>query len=259
MKLAVPYVCCRAKTAIGVVCLCIMLLGGGIAGCSHGLRGSGGDADGDASMDDRGSLVAENRRLKDRLESQELDLAKVRAEYQRQLELNGFLEGEIEHLQAELRNVEQQFVRFEQRLHMKETKASAVAAIAESQLLFDKLQNEESSSLDSLTTLEVTSQLKTSDEMVRKKKYAAAVYYAKRAMRALNQAERRRNLQIADGDARVIVVSKANLRSGPGSKYEVIAKLIYGTVILETDTAEEWSKVRTQSGISGWVHNSLIR
>jgi hypothetical protein len=257
MKPAVPYLCVRAKAQLAPLTLCIMLLAA-IVGCSHTRRGSAGDGDESLSgyEDD---LRAENARLKSRVESQELDLVKLRAEYQRQVDLNGFLQGEIEHLQGELQNVEQQFVRFEQRLHMKETKASAVAAIAESQLLFDKLRTQQSLTLDSLTTVEVTSQLATSDEMVRKKKYAAAVYYAKRAMRALNQAERRRNLRLADGDARIIVVSKANLRTGPGSKYDVITKLVYGTVIVETETSKDWSKVRTQSGITGWIHNSLIR
>jgi cell division septum initiation protein DivIVA len=187
-----------------------------------------------------------------------LDLAKMRAEYQRQIELNKFLKEELDQFKAELRKVEQQFITFEQRFQAKETKASAVAAIAEAQLLFEKLKTDDTQPLDSLTIADVSSRLETSDEMVQKAKYAAAVYYSKRAMRALNMADRRRNMALEDGDARIIIVTTANLRDGPGSKYEVIAKLSYGTVILQTEVNKDWSKVRTKSGVSGWVHNSLI-
>ena len=155
--------------------------------------------------------------------------------------------------------MEQQFITFERRLQAKETKASAVAAIAEAQLLFEKLKSDSSQPLDSLTIHEVTSRLETSDEMVRKAKYPAAVYYAKRAMRALNQADRRRNIAMVDGDTRIVTVTTANLRKGPGSKYKVIAKLSYGTIIVETEVDNGWSKVRTDTGVTGWIHNSLIQ
>jgi acyl-CoA thioesterase FadM len=205
------------------------------------------------------ALSRENSRLRTRLDSQELDIAKLRADFQRQFELNEFLQEDNEHLKSELRRVEQQFVTFEQRLRAQETKASAVAATAETQLLFDKLSSDKSSPLDSLTVNEVESWLATADEMVRKKKYAAAVYYAKRAMRSLNQADRRQTLALVDGDTRIIIVSIANLREGPGSNHSVIAKLSYGTVIVQTKVDNDWSEVRTQAGETGWIHNSLIR
>jgi len=196
--------------------------------------------------------------LKSRIESQELDLAKLRAEYQRQIELNGYLKEDISQLKSELRRVEQQFITIEQRLQIKETKASAVAAIAEAQLLFEKLRADQSQPLDSLTVAEVTSRLQMSDEMVRKAKYAAAVYYAKRAMRALNQVDHKRNLALAEGETRIIIVSVANLRKGPGSNFDVITKLSYGSILVQTEVDDGWSKVHTESGVSGWVHNSLI-
>ena len=258
MRIAVPYAIARAKRGLVGLCLCILLCTQLTTGCQWMARGSGGGASGDSLSLDPIELSEENVRLKSRVESQELDLAKLRAEYQRQVERNGFLKEDIDQLKSELRKVEQQFITFEQRLHAKETKASAVAAIAEAQLLFEKLKTGESQPLDSLTIDEVASRLETSDEMVRKAKYAAAVYYAKRAMRALNQVDRRRNLALADGNARIIIVSMANLREGAGSDYKVIAKLSYGTIIVQTEVANDWSKVRTESGVSGWVHNSLI-
>jgi len=255
MRIVVPYAYARAKRGVIGLFLCILLCTQLTAGCQWAARSS---SPGDSLSLDPVALSEENARLKSRVESQELDLAKLRAEYQRQIELNEILKEDLDQFKSELRKVEQQFITFEQRLHAKETKASAVAAIAEAQLLFEKLKSDDSQPLDSLTIDDVTSRLETSDEMVQKAKYAAAVYYAKRAMRALNLADRRRNMALADGDARIIIVSTANLRDGPGSKYEVIAKLSYGTIIVQTEVNKDWSKVHTKSGVSGWVHNSLI-
>lgn len=257
MNLPAPYASARA---IAGPCLCILLFVPLLSGCQWMPRsGHGPGASPDSLSGYALELSRENAELKERVRLQELDLAKLRAEYQRQVELNQFLEEDIALIKSELKRVEQQFVTFEERLRAQETKASAVAAIAEAQLLYEKLRMEASPPLDSATISEVESRLETSDEMVRNKRYTAAVYYARRAMRAMNQADRRRNLQLTDGDTRIVIVSKANLRGGPGADYEVIAKLSYGTVIVQTGTDNDWSKVRTPSGRSGWIHTSLIR
>lgn len=204
-------------------------------------------------------LAQENERLKTRAASQELDLAKLRAECQRQTELNALLEEELEHLKDDLDQVEKQFVIIEKRLEVTESKASAVAAIAEVQLLFDKLRMEDPDGLDSLTVAKVTSKIRMSDELTKKRKYAAAVYYSNRAMRILNQTERLKNIALSQGTPRIISVSKANVRDGPGSSFKVIEKLGFGTVIVQLDVENEWCQIRTESGKSGWIHSSLIR
>lgn len=230
-----------------------------VAGCQW-MNGAnrGGQASGDSSLADT-PLVRENKRLKKEVESQALDLAKLRAEYQRQLELNSLLNDELANTQHDLDRVEKQFVSFEQRLKLKESKASAVAAVAEAELLFDKLQEDSKAGMDSALVADVTAKLNSSDDLIRKQNYAAAVYFSSRAMRILNQFERRKNMPLPDGDARIIAVSVANVRSGPGSRYDVVSKLEYGTVIVQLETTEHWSKIQTKSGESGWVHNSLIR
>jgi len=250
----------RAKSSAAGLGLCILLCAHLIAGCTSLASKSGSSGmDPDSLSANNSALSTENARLRTRLDTQELDITKLRAEHQRQIELNEFLQEDNKHLKSELARVEQQFVTFEQRLRAQETRASAVAANAEAQLLFDKLRSDESSPLDTLTANEVESWLTISDEMVRKKKYAAGVYYAKRAIRALNKSDRRHTLSLVDGDTRIIMVSIANLREGPGSDHSVIAKLSYGTVLVQTKVDNDWSEVRTQSGKTGWIHNSLIR
>ncbi len=243
-----------------MLCLCILLLQALLPGCQWASTRSGGRSDSlYVSAADYEDVVAENKGLKARAKTLDLDLVKLRAENDRQKQINAILEEEFEQIRADLKRVEKQFIRFEQRLQIKETKASAVAAIAEVQILFDNMRSDPTAPLDSLTALEVDNQLSTSDEMMRVRNYDAAVYYAKRAMRTLNQQERRRNLAIVDGDPRIIVVSKANMREGPGAEFEVIEKLGYGTVIVQLGIDNDWCRVRTKSGVAGWIHISLLR
>jgi hypothetical protein len=193
------------------------------------------------------------------LETRELDLAKSRAAYNQQVELNQYLKEELSNTQKDLDRVERQFVSFEERLTRTETKASAVAAVAEVHLLFDKLQSDTPGGLDDETVRGVSGKLTTSEELIKKHNYAAAVYFADRAMKILNQTERRNNLGITEGKMKVVSVRVANLRDGPGSGYRVIGRLSLGTVVTHVESADKWTKVRTSSGKHGWVHNSLIR
>ena len=204
-------------------------------------------------------LTAENKRLAELVDSQILDLAKIDASYKQQAELNEFLREELDNSSDDLDRVERQFVVFEQRLKVTETKASAVAAVAEIQLLFDRFRAETPEGLDSVTVAEVSQKISTSEELIKKRNYAASAYFSDRAMKILNQTERRRNLVFADGTTQVISVKLANMRGGPGSKYSVIEKLALGTVVLQLEASEDWIKIRTESGKHGWVHNSLIR
>jgi DNA repair exonuclease SbcCD ATPase subunit len=230
-------------------------------------RSSGGDWDlTDAQRDsldlyfqNYAKLSKENKRLRVEVETQELDLTKLHADHQRQIELNEFLSDELENMKNDLDQVEKQFISFEKRLKVTETKASAVAAVAEVQLLFEKLRKDLPGGLDSTTVAEVKYKLATCDELVRKQNYSASVYYANRAMRILNQTERRMNIALSDGDSRIVAVSRANMRDGPGSKFKVIDGLDYGTVVVQLESKNDWCKVRTNSGKSGWIHNSLIR
>lgn len=237
-------------TPTGLV-VCILLYTQLVTGCAPRVRGAGGDPSRSPSE--------EIAYLRERLETRDVEVAKLTEQYKRQVELNAMLREDNVYLKEELQRVEEQFVTFERRLSGKETKVTAVAAIAETQLMLDKMRSEGSPPLDTATVNDVQSWLATSDEMSRRQKYAAAVYYAGRAMRALNRADRRHTLSTADEDTHIITATLANLRKGPGSDFDVIAQLSYGTVIVRTKVDNDWSEVRTKAGKTGWIHNSLIR
>ena len=212
-----------------------------------------------AAMGDYASLAKNNEDLRGQVRSLELDVAKKNAEIEIEKLRCNVLGDELAAAKSDLEYVERQFVTFERQLTRKETKASAVAAIAEVQLLYEKMLQETPDLIDEKKRKEVQTKLTLADEGIKKRNYAASVYYAKRSMRILNLNERQQAALAGGGDTRIIAVSKANLRAGPGSKFDVIEQLAYGTVLVEIEHKDDWYKVRTRDGQMGWIFHTLIR
>ena len=230
-----------------------------LAGCQWMSPSKSGDPDGIMTADEASKLKKTNSRLKEEIESSKLDLARKNADIKNRDQLVKLLEGEVASLKSDLEYVEKQFVSFERRLTRKETKASAVSAVADVRILIDKMRAEPGAEVDAETLVEVEEKLATASQLTEKRNYSAAVYYASRAMRILNRTEHRVSAREISRNSLVVSVSRANLRSGPGPKHAVVSKLDYGTAVLQLAAKDDWLKVRTMSGQLGWIHKSLLR
>lgn len=66
----------------------------------------------------------------------------------------------------------------------------------------------------------------------------------------------------ADLSTRIIHAKSANVRSGPGTRYDVVGKLNMGeavTLVSQSDGATGWSLIRIEGdGIEGYVANKLL-
>ncbi len=51
---------------------------------------------------------------------------------------------------------------------------------------------------------------------------------------------------------------RANIRSGPGTKYKTIGKAEYGVVFKTLKRSDGWVKVQHEDGLTGWVKRSLL-
>lgn len=49
-----------------------------------------------------------------------------------------------------------------------------------------------------------------------------------------------------------------NIRSGPGTSYQVVAKAHYGVVLKTLEQKNGWVKVQHEQGITGWVQRNLL-
>ena len=56
----------------------------------------------------------------------------------------------------------------------------------------------------------------------------------------------------------VVRARTANLRSGPGQKHKVVARLEQGDVLATLKKQSGWTQVRLANGQSGWVAQSLV-
>jgi uncharacterized protein YgiM (DUF1202 family) len=190
----------------------------------------------------------------ERVEKQRQELRQQNATLQ---ELTGQLEDGNRHLQSELQHtravleyVERQFISLEQGLQSYETKASAVAALAEARLGYDKLIREDPDAAKRPAVAEALEKIQKSDEMIPKQRYAASVYFAKRALRLLEEYN-------TGGNVRIVTVNEANMRQGPGLDFDVVSRVSLGTVLIELEYKSPWYRVETESGLSGWVHESV--
>jgi len=234
------------------------------AGCQWAApRSAGSHRDVDA-LDENG-LRGEYDRLSARADELEradaarsLELAKSEADLESQRELNRLLRQELDATTKDLDFLESQFITLEHRLTREETRASAVASLADAQLLYEKFKKEGNDSTSADVIRDVERKLAAADDQMQRNNYAAAVYYANRATRLLNQTERQHNAFLSSGGARIVAVSSANLRQGPGAGFKVVAHLTYGTVLVEVAQKEDWLQVKTRDGTQGWIHHTLL-
>ncbi len=49
-----------------------------------------------------------------------------------------------------------------------------------------------------------------------------------------------------------------NIRSGPGTTYQVVGKAQYGVVFETLQRKSGWVKVRHETGLTGWIKRSLL-
>ncbi|WP_456385012.1 SH3 domain-containing protein [Desulfolithobacter sp.] len=51
---------------------------------------------------------------------------------------------------------------------------------------------------------------------------------------------------------------RINVRSGPGTKYRIVAKAYYGVVFKTLERKNGWVKVEHPGGVTGWIKRTLL-
>jgi SH3-like domain-containing protein len=52
--------------------------------------------------------------------------------------------------------------------------------------------------------------------------------------------------------------ARINIRSGPGTKHEIVGKAEYGVVFETLQQRDGWVQVRHETGLTGWIMRSLL-
>lgn len=61
-----------------------------------------------------------------------------------------------------------------------------------------------------------------------------------------------------DQKTMIIKVDNANMRSGPGKNYDIIATVKKGVVFTPIASEGSWIKVSYKNDITGWIYNTLL-
>lgn len=238
-------VCRRVGILLTVVAAC------GACGCTHA-RPSGGTAVTRGRADDR-SLAAlrdENKALRKDIDAKNALILKLTAESESYAENLRYLEAELRQSREALESAEKQFISADIGLQSSETKASAVAALAEARLAYDRTLRENPDAGALANVQMAREKVRQGEDQLSRERFASSVYFAKRAVTLLEESPSRKMV-------RIISVDQANMRRGPGLEYDVIERLVMGTVLYESKSINNWHKVRTRDGLEGWVHASV--
>jgi uncharacterized protein YgiM (DUF1202 family) len=160
--------------------------------------------------------------------------------------------GELARTRDVLELAEKQFISLERGLQNNETKASAVAALAEAKLAYDATVRADPEAGNLAVVQQAEKKITTSDQLLSQQRYAASVYFARRAMRLLRDKGVKQNI-------RIVAVDHANFRQGPGMEYEVLGRFAMGTLLFEIGSNSSWYRVETADGRAGWIHSSVTR
>jgi uncharacterized protein YgiM (DUF1202 family) len=188
-------------------------------------------------------------RLENEIDEKNDKIVKLTATSEAQLETIRSLRAELERTREYLEYAEAQFISLERGLQSQESKASAVATLAEAKLAYDKRIREDAAAGNLGNVRQARGKIAKSEELLTQKRYAASVYFAKRAKRLLETEERT--------VIHVVSVHQANLRRGPGLKHRILHRLTLGTVLVQTGAESDWYEVKTKGGVKGWVHQSV--
>ena len=160
------------------------------------------------------------------------------------------LTADVQRLNESLAYVEQHFVAGDPNDVFRADATSARDALSRAESRYDQIVQAEpgAAALEGIAV--ARARIDTSKRLIRERRYAQSFYFSTRAMDAIEDRHSPKNV-------RMIAVSRANVRRGPGTNYDVVAQLAAGTLLFEVGGLESWYRVETVDGLAGWVHESV--
>ncbi len=152
------------------------------------------------------------------------------------------------------------------KLHRLATKSSSASLIAEAEVAMDVL-NRQSESRQSDGQLKTQAQqlLNAAGLYFSQDDYAAATHYATQSIEFINMTAAssremvNRPTVVFNLPIRLQTTADVNLRQTPGTQAIIRTLLKKGTLLTATAYQGGWLRIQTDSGLQGWVSNTLIR
>ena len=175
-------------------------------------------------------------------------------------------DAQIVALTGQLNDARQEVVRAMARLRTLATRAEAASGMAEAELAVQSLKAK--ADRDAPELAQAQQLLDLSGGEFNSENYGGALYLANQAKTVAKAAESRvasaHNLATRPGEVLFAipvplkVVSRANVRDGPGTNFSVLYTLEGGTLVLGHSYATDWVRVVDDSGRAGWITRNLV-
>jgi hypothetical protein len=161
-----------------------------------------------------------------------------------------------------------ELVRAMARLRTLATRAEAASAIAEAEVTLQQLRGRSGQQAPP-EVAQAESALRQASAAFDAENFGGAVYLATQAKRAATAGRGR--LAETGGTATragerpfalpvpLVTTAAANLRESPSSSATVVSRVTSGTALTAYSYEQEWLKVATADGVSGWVHQIVVR
>lgn len=185
-------------------------------------------------------------------DSEDEDDAVTREQSDRLVEL----EGQVTQLQQKLKQSDGELVAIESHLREEHSRADAVSALAGARVKLQRAARDAPWRAKEID--EANDRLYVAERRIESGDYGAAAFFIYRASGTADSIFSEAELVRATENAMFIAADLVNLRANPSTEAEVLGQLSRGTRIFPTRAIEEWIQVRTESGLEGWVHASLV-
>jgi hypothetical protein len=174
-------------------------------------------------------------------------------------------ETQVDELQSRLDDTRDEVVRTMAKLETIASRAEAASAVAEADVAAQSLRS--AGGAQRLPeTVQVNKLVQQSSAEFNKKNYGGALYLANQA-KALVAAGKARATSGGGARAgetpfalpvRLKVVSRGNVREGPGTTFDVVFAVEPGTALTGFSYADDWVRVTDDGGRSGWIFRGLV-
>ncbi len=184
--------------------------------------------------------------------------------------LTRILEQRLESQQKRMDDAIIEVVRAKAKLRSIESKAEAASTIAEAEIAVRALKNQVAAAgiEDFQTIVKARQLLEISTKEFQRENFGGALYLAGQAQRQVRTGHMLlggdRNISPLEGEVAFAqplplrVLKNSNFRTGPGLTFKILTELKEGTLIIGYAHKEDWVRVHTESGATGWIFQSLV-
>ncbi len=166
------------------------------------------------------------------------------------------LEREVARLQTELERAEHAIATEPDAASGAQSRAKAVSSLAEARIAVERAQH--MAPWRRTAVGRAQAKLDEADRQLRRNRPSAALFFASRAKRIADGVNQEALRVARSSSTRFVGAHRANLRASPSTDSPIVAIVAGGSPVFSEREKKGWVRVRTSSGRTGWMHQSVF-